>query len=320
MKIVVLDGFTLNPGDLSWAKLEKLGTVTVYDRSSPEHVVSRIGDATLIFTNKTELTKEVLSQCPSVKFIGVLATGYNVVDLEAAKAQGIVVSNVPTYGTATVAQFATSLLLELCNHVGLHSVDVKQGAWGNCPDFCYWLKPMIELDGKNVGIIGFGKIGQAFGRIAQALGMQVLAYDDYKNPALESETVKYVDLDTLFRQSDVISLHCVLNNQTKAIINTDNLNKMKPTALLVNASRGPLVNEHDLAQALNRGQIAGAAVDVLSEEPARTNNPLLQAKNCYITPHIAWASLEARGRIMQTAIDNAQAFLSGHPQNRVDNK
>ncbi|WP_413733624.1 D-2-hydroxyacid dehydrogenase [Sodalis sp. RH21] len=318
MKIVILDGGVLNPGDLSWAQLEQLGDITVYENSAPEEVVERIGDAEIVIANKVPLSQKTFEQCPNLKFIGVTATGYNIIDLAGARKQGIAIANVPTYGTVTVAQFTTALMLELCNHVGEHAVDVRAGGWSQKTDFCYWLKPMIEVADKNVGIIGFGRIGQAFGRVAQALGMNVLAYDEYRNASLENERVKYVDLDTLYAESDVISLHCLLTRKTQGMINAGALGKMKKTVLILNASRGDLVNEADLAEALNHGRIAGAAVDVLSTEPPSPDNPLLCAKNCLVTPHIAWASVEARGRILAITVDNVRAFINGNPQNRVD--
>lgn len=318
MKIVVLDGGVLNPGDLSWQALEQLGELTVYDHSTAEQVVERMGNAEIVIINKTRINEEVLRHCPRLKLIAVTATGYNVVDLAAARARDIAVCNVPTYGTATVAQFTTALLLELCNRVGEHDVDVHAGGWSQQRDFCYWLKPMVELAGKKLGIIGYGRIGQAFSAVAQALGMQVLAYSTHPDPTLTSERVRYVPLETLYAEADVISLHCPLTPQTQGMINRDALNKMKPTALLLNASRGDLVNERDLADALNTGSIAGAALDVLSQEPPPADNPLLSAKNCLITPHIAWASVEARGRILDTTVENISAFLRGQPQNRVD--
>jgi len=318
MKIVVLDGGVLNPGDLSWHALEQLGDMTLYDRSTPDQVASRIGDAEIVIINKSRLDENVLRQCPQLKMIAVTATGYNVVDLDAARARNIAVANVPTYGTATVAQFTTALLLELCNRVGEHDVDVHAGGWSRQRDFCYWLKPMVEVAGKKLGIIGYGRIGQAFSAVAQALGMSVLTYSAHPDPALENERVRYVSLDTLYAEADVISLHCPLTPQTQGMINADALSKMKQSALLLNASRGDLINERDLAKALNQGRIAGAALDVLSEEPPQPDNPLLSAKNCLITPHIAWASVEARGRILATTVENVNAFLRGQPQNRVD--
>lgn len=318
MKIVVLDGGVLNPGDLSWQALAQLGELTVYDQSTPEQVLERSQTAEIVITNKARLDENVIRRCPQLKFIAVTATGYNVVDLAAARARNIIVSNVPTYGTATVAQFTTALLLELCNRVGEHDVDVHAGGWSRQRDFCYWLKPMVEVAGKKLGIIGYGRIGQAFSAVAQALGMQVLAYSAHPNPALENDRVRYVSLDTLYAEADVISLHCPLTEQTRQMINAQALGKMKKTALLLNASRGDLVNERDLADALNQGRIAGAALDVLSQEPPQADNPLLSAKNCLITPHIAWASVEARGRILTTTVENVSAFLRGQPQNRVD--
>ncbi len=317
MKIVVIDGGILNPGDLSWQALEQLGEVVVYDNSTPEHVVSRLANADVVITNKVALGETVFRQCPTLKFIAVTATGYNVIDLAAARAHGIAVSNVPTYGTATVAQFTTALLLALCNRVSEHSVDVHAGGWNQRNTWCYWLNPMIEVAGKKVGIIGYGRIGQAFGAIAQAMGMTVLACAERPANAAENDQLRYVDLDTLYAEADVISLHCPLTPETKGMINRTALQKMKPGVLLLNASRGDLINEADLAAALNEGRIAGAAVDVLSSEPPAADNPLLSAKNCLITPHIAWASVEARGRILATTVENVAAFTAGQPQNRV---
>ena len=320
MKIVVLDGYTLNPGDLNWDGIKKFGDVTVHDRVSfaPEDVIAAIADAEIIFTNKTPLPKAVLDTVPSVKYIGVLATGYNVVDTAAAKENGIVVANIPTYGTTAVAQFSMALLLELCHHVGAHSESVKEGQWTNCPDFCYWNSPLIELAGKNIGIIGFGRIGQATAKVAQAFGLNVLAFDSYQDPTLVTDTCKYVTLDELLAQSDVISLHCPLFDSTKGIINKDSIAKMKDGVMILNTSRGPLVVEQDLSDALNSGKVGGAAVDVVCLEPIAANNPLLTAKNCIITPHIAWAPIESRSRLMNIAVDNLAAFLSGSPVNVVN--
>lgn len=318
MKIVVLDGYTLNPGDISWEGMEALGDVTVYDRTKEDEIVARIGDAEVVYTNKTPITRETLDACPSVKFIGVLATGYNVVDIEAAKEKGIPVSNIPTYGTAAVSQFAIALLLELCHHVGEHSQAVKAGDWSNNPDWCFWNYPLVELAGKTMGIIGFGRIGQDTGKIAQALGMKVLAYDAYQKPELETETCKYADLDTLFAESDVISLHCPLFPSTQGIINKENIAKMKDGVMIINDSRGPLIVEEDLRDALNSGKVAGAAVDVVSTEPIQMDNPLLDAKNCIITPHIAWAPKESRQRLMDIAVDNLKYYAEGKPQNVVN--
>ena len=318
MKIVVLDGATLNPGDLSWDDLAREGQLTVHDRTPPELVIERIGDAEIIFTNKTVLTREIIAACPRVRFIGLLATGYNVVDIAAAREKGIDVCNIPTYGTQSVAQFAAALLLELCHRVGRHADDVRAGNWGKCVDFCYWLNPLTELDGKTLGLIGFGRIGQAFARIAQALGMKVVVFDKAVNPALESETLKYVTLDELYATADVISLHCPLFDDNKGMINAAAIARMKPGVMLINTSRGPLINEQDLAGALAAGRVAGAAVDVLSGEPAKPDNPLLSAPNCLVTPHIAWATKEARERLMGIAVDNVVAFKKGAPQNVVN--
>lgn len=318
MKIVVLDGYTLNPGDISWSGLEQYGELTVYDRVSVDEIVDKIGTAEIIYTNKTPITKEIFDKCPSIKFVGVLATGYNVVDTDYAKAKGIPVTNIPTYGTAAVAQFAIALLLELCHHVGAHSDSVKSGAWSKCPDFCYWNYPLIELAGKTLGIIGFGRIGQTTAKIAQALGMNILAYDEYPDYKLENGSLKYVPLDKLFNDSDVISLHCPLFPSTQGIINKENILKMKDGVMLVNTSRGPLIVEQDLADALNSGKVAGAAVDVVSSEPIKNENVLLTAKNCIITPHIAWAPKESRTRLMNIAVENLAAFLSGNAINVVN--
>lgn len=319
MKIVVLDGYTENPGDLSWGELEKLGELTVYDRTTDHSlIIERIGDAQAVYTNKTPLTAETIAACPNLKFIGVLATGYNVVDVEAAKKAGIPVCNIPTYGTAAVGQYTIALLLELCHHIGEHSDCVKRGDWTNNQDWCFWNHPLIELDGKTMGIIGFGRIGQRTARIAQALGMKILAYDSFKNPALESDTCRYTELDDLLAQSDVIALHCPLFPSTQGIINKDTIAKMKDGVLLINDSRGPLIVEEDLRDALNSGKVAGAAVDVVSTEPIQMDNPLLSAKNILITPHIAWAPKESRQRLMDVAVENLKAFVDGKPVNVVN--
>lgn len=318
MKIVVLDGYTLNPGDISWEGMEAFGEVTVYDRTAEDEIVSRIGDAEVVYTNKTPLTRETFDACPNIKFVGVLATGYNIVDIEAAKEKNIPVSNIPTYGTAAVSQYAIALLLELCHHIGEHSDCVKKGDWTNNPDWCFWNHPLVELAGKTMGIIGFGRIGQDTGKIAQALGMKVLAYDAYHNPDLETETCHYADLDTLLAESDVISLHCPLFPSTEGIINKDTIAKMKTGVMIINDSRGPLIVEEDLRDALNSGKVAGAAVDVVSTEPIQMDNPLLQAKNMIITPHIAWAPKESRQRLMNIAVENLKCFVGGEPQNVVN--
>lgn len=320
MKIVILDGYTENPGDLSWDALAALGELTVYDRSSrtdQQEVIDRIGDAEIVITNKTPITRAVLDACPSVRFIGVLATGYNVVDTACTRERGIPVSNVPAYGTAAVGQFTIALLLEICHHVAHHSETVFAGKWEHCPDFCYWDYPLIELDGKTMGIIGFGRIGQATGRIAKALGMRVLATGS--RPCPEGEAIaEYTDLDTLLANSDVIALHCPLFPETAGIINRETIAKMKDGVILLNSARGGLVVEQDLADALNSGKVAAAGLDVVSTEPIQGDNPLLKAKNCIITPHIAWGSKESRQRIMDCTVKNVQAFLAGKPVNTVN--
>lgn len=317
MKIVVLDGYTLNPGDISWDGMKALGELVVYERTREDEIVQRIGDAEGVYTNKTPLTKTVLEACPNVKFVGVLATGYNVVDVKAAKERGILVANIPTYGTAAVSQYAIALLLELCHHIGDHSNAVKAGDWSHHADWCFWNYPLVELYGKTMGIIGFGRIGQDTARIAQAFGMKVLAYDAYPNLELESETCHYTDLDTLFEKSDVISLHCPLFPETQGIINKENIAKMKDGVMIINDSRGALIVEEDLRDALNCGKVAGAAVDVVSTEPIQMDNPLLAAKNCIITPHIAWAPKESRQRLMDIAVENLRCYIEGRPQNIV---
>ena len=321
MKIVVLDGYTLNPGDLDWKGLEAIGDCTVYDRTSltdVQEAIDRIGDAEIVFTNKTPMPKSLFDACPNIKFVGVLATGYNVVDVNAAKDKGVIVTNIPTYGTAAVGQFTIALLLEICHHIGHHNNAVHEGKWENNADWCFWDYPLIELDGKTIGIIGYGRIGQATGKIAQALGMKVLAYDEYKNPNLVTETCKYAELDELLKESDVIALHCPLFPSTQGIINKENIARMKDGVIILNDSRGPLIVEEDLAEALNSGKVAAAGLDVVSSEPIKGNNPLLKAKNCIITPHIAWAPKESRKRLMDIAVNNLQAFVAGEPVNVVN--
>lgn len=318
MKIVVLDGYTLNPGDLTWEGLEKLGELKVYDRTPEDRIIERISDAEIVFTNKTPLTRETFSKLPGIRYIGVLATGYNVVDIEAAAEYGIKVTNIPTYGTTAVAQYVFALLLEMCHHVQEHSDAVKAGEWTRCPDFCFWKYPLVELAGKTMGIIGLGRIGYTTAKIAQAFGLKVLAYDNYPNRDLEEENLQYASLDELFAGSDVISLHCPLFDSTKGIINKDSIAKMKDGVLLINTSRGPLIVDEDLAAALDSGKIGGAAVDVVSEEPIEKENPLLKAKNCIITPHIAWAPKESRKRLMDIAVRNLESFLAGNTANAVN--
>ena len=317
MKIVVLDGYALNPGDLSWSCIEQFGEVTVYDRTPADLIVPRIGDAEIILLNKTPITAATLAVCPSIKLICVLATGYNVVDCDAAREHGIPVCNVPAYGTAAVAQFTFALLLELYHQVGLHSESVHNGDWCRSIDFCYWKTPQMELAGKTMGIIGFGRIGRAVGQIAKAFGMRVIAYN--RSRCAEGEAIgEYVDLDTLFRQSDIISLHCPLTPQTSELINKDSISKMKDGVILLNTARGGLVNENDLAKALTAGKLRGAAVDVVSAEPMAADNPLLNAPHCIITPHMAWSPLESRQRIMDFTVRSIQAFLDGRPINTVN--
>lgn len=321
MKIVVLDGYTLNPGDLDWGGLENLGDCVVYDRTyltDIEEIINRIGDAEVVYTNKTPMPKEVFDRCSNIKFVGVLATGYNVVDVNAAKEREIPVANIPTYGTAAVGQFAIALLLEVCHHIGHHSQAVQEGRWETNNDWCFWDYPLIELDGKKMGIVGYGRIGQATGKIAQALGMKVLAYDAYKNPALESETCQYVELEELLAESDVIALHCPLFPETEGIVNKDSIAKMKDGVIILNNSRGPLIVEQDLTDALNSGKVAAAGLDVVSTEPIKGDNPLLGAKNCIITPHISWAPKESRKRLMDIAVNNLKEFLAGTPINVVN--
>ena len=320
MKIVVLDGYTENPGDLSWEELGKLGELTVYDRTSltdEAEAIVRIGDAEIVFTNKTPITRKVLDACPGIRFISLLATGYNCVDYAYAREKGIPVTNVPTYGTASVGQFAIALLLEICHHIGHHDASVHAGNWERCADWCYWDYPLIELAGKTMGIIGFGSIGQTTGRIARAMGMEVLAYDSHPSDAGRA-IAEYVDLDALLSRSDVVALHCPLFPETEGIINRETIAKMKDGAILLNNSRGPLVVEQDLADALNAGKLAAAGLDVVSTEPIRGDNPLLKAKNCIITPHISWAPKESRQRIMDCAVSNVKAFLAGSPVNVVN--
>jgi len=317
MNIVVLDGYTLNPGDLTWKDLESLGQCTVYDRTGPKEVVQRAKDAEIVLTNKTILSSDIIKQLPKLKYIGVLATGYNIVDIEAARDLGIPVTNVPAYGTQSVAQMVFAHLLNLAQHVAHHAETVRSGRWISNPDFCYWDMPLIELGGLTMGIIGFGRIGQATAKLALTFGMKVIAYD-IVTPSSKPEGCQFVELDDIFRVSDVISLHCPLTSQTKKIINKEHLELMKKTAFLINTSRGPLVDEQALAQALNNERIAGAGLDVLSEEPPNENTPLLKARSCYITPHIAWATHAARQRLLRVVVDNVASFLAGKPQNVVN--
>lgn len=313
-QIVVLDGYTLNPGDLDWKCLEEIGAVTVHDRTPLEATLARAGGAQIVLTNKAPLRAETIGQLPGLRYIGVLATGYNVVDVAAAKARGVVVTNVPGYGTASVAQHVFALILELAQRTGHHAQTVRDGRWTASPDFCYWDFPLVELAGRTLGIVGFGAIGQAVARIGRAFGMRVIAST---RTARVAEGVEFVDVDALFRQADIVTLHCPLTPETQGLVNATRLASMKRDAFLINTGRGPLVAEGDLAEALEAGRIAGAALDVLSAEPPPADNPLLRAQNCLITPHIAWATRSARARLMAVAIGNVRAFLAGAPVNVV---
>lgn len=316
MKIVVLDGYTLNPGDLSWNELAELGELTVYDRTKPQDVLSRIGDAEIVFTNKTPLDKEIINNAPNIKFIGILATGYNVVDINAAAQKNIPVCNIPTYGTTAVAQYVFALLLELCHRIGEHNQSVQRGQWTNSEDFCYWNSPLIELSGKTIGIIGFGRIGQNVAKIALAFDMKVIAYDAIA-PKTLYPGVEMKSLKELLAQSDIISLHCPLLSDTENMINKNSISEMKDGVIIINTSRGPLIAEKDLAEALCEGKVYGAALDVISVEPIKADNPLLGIDNCIITPHIAWAPKESRNRLMDIAVENLKNFLEGNITNDV---
>lgn len=317
MKIVVLDGHALNPGDLNWDFLVPFGKVTVYPRTSAEQVAARIGDADIILLNKTPITAATLEACPNLKLICVLATGYNVVDCNAARERGIPVCNVPDYGTAAVAQFTFALLLELCHQVGHHAQSVREGRWCRNPDFCYWDTPQMELAGKTMGIIGFGRIGRAVGKIANAFGMKVIAYNR-SQCAEGSATGDYVNLNTLLTESDIISLHCPLSAENTGLINAEAINKMKEGAILLNTARGPLVDESAVAAALKNGKLRGFACDVVSAEPMVADNPLINAPNCIVTPHMAWAPIESRQRILACTEQNIRAFLEGRPIHTVN--
>ena len=316
MKIIVLDGYGLNPGDLNWEGFEALGELTVYDRTLPSELMERAAGAEVLITNKTLITAENMADLPELKYIGVLATGYNVVDIDAAKARGIVVTNIPAYSTASVAQMVFAHILNITQRVGYYADENKQGRWTKNADFCYWDTQLVELQGKKMGIVGFGNIGQATARIAQAFGMEVCVYSSKPQFVLLSG-IKKMDLDELFAECDVISLHCPLTPDTKEMVNAERLSKMKSNAILINTGRGPLINEQDLANALNEGRIAAAGLDVLSVEPSVEGNPLLAARNCFITPHIAWATLEARTRLMEIAVQNLKSYLNGQIINNV---
>ena len=317
MKITVLDGYALNPGDLSWDALRLVGEVEVFDRTHATEAAARAAGADIVLTNKTPLREETLAQLPALKYIGVLATGYDVVDVKFARERGIVVTNIPIYGTASVAQFVFALLLELCHNVRVHADAVRAGDWSRNPDWSFWKSPLMELAGKTMGIIGFGRIGRNTGKIADAMGMRVIANDTYQGNPPDWEGFRWAGVEELLRESDVVSLHSPLFPDTRGMINARSLGWMKPSAFLINTSRGPLVVDHDLADALNNGTIAGAGLDVLSVEPPAETNPLLAARNCLVTPHIAWATKEARSRLMALAVENITAFLNGAPQNVI---
>ena len=317
MKIVILDGYTLNPGDLSWDELKQLGDVEIHDRTPQDKVVERAKDAEVVFTNKTPLGEDLLQQLPKLKFIGVLATGYNVINIEVAKQKGVVVSNVPGYGTPSVVQMTFALLMELTLHVQHHSNTVREGKWSASKDFCYWDYPLVELENKTIGIIGFGEIGSKVGDVATAFGMNIIGNSRTQTDQSHRKNFRWASVPELLQQSDVVSIHCPLTPETKGLINKENLQLMKPSAYLLNTSRGPVIVDQDLADALNNDVIAGAGIDVLSTEPPPAGNPLFTAKNCIITPHIAWATKEARTRLMDITVNNLSAFLNGKPVNVV---
>jgi glycerate dehydrogenase len=318
IRIVVLDGHALNPGDLSWEALRAIGELQVFDRTADDQVVARAHQAEIVMTNKTRLSAQILRQFKKTRYIGVLATGYDVVDVQAARELRISVTNIPTYGTSSVAEFTFALLLELCHHVALHGEATRAGEWSRSKDFTFWKTPLVELAGKTMGIIGLGKIGRRVAEIALAFQLRVIAADAVRSSVRDWPGFRWCEVDELLPQADVVSLHCPLLPETQGIVNAKSLSMMKPSAFLINTSRGPLVKEQDLADALNNGRLAGAAVDVLSSEPPSLDNPLLNAKNCLVTPHIAWASKEARTRLLDTAIANIRAFLDGHPANVVN--
>lgn len=317
MKIVVLDGYCLNPGDLSWDALQRFGDVAIFDRTPVAQLLERARGAAAAFTNKTPLPAEALSALPDLRYIGVLATGYNIVDTEAAARQGIVVTNIPTYGTASVAQYVFALLLELCHHVGMHSEAVRAGEWSRASDWSFWKSPLVELAGRTMGIVGLGRIGRAVGRIADAIGMRVIATDSVRSHPPDWAGFRWAEFEELMAEADVVSLHAPLFPETRGMVNARTLALMKPTAFLINTSRGPLVVDNDLADALNAGSLAGAGLDVLSIEPPGDHNPLLHAKNCIVTPHMAWATREARSRLMELAMGNFEAWVAGAPRNVI---
>jgi glycerate dehydrogenase len=317
MKMIILDGHVLNPGDLSWSGFEQFGELTVYPRTPPHETVARTQNADAVLTNKVIFSEEILSQLPNLKYIGIFATGYNTVDISAARKRNIVVTNIPSYSTESAAQLTWAHLLNLTFRLCDHNISVTQGDWLRCPDFCYWINPLTELAGLTFGTIGYGNIGQRVAQIAQTFKMNVLAYTPRSVSRRPDGAVQFVDLETLLKRSDVISLHCPLTTENKEIINTKTIALMKPEVILLNISRGLLFDEQAVADALNSGRIAGAGLDVLSDEPPSLSNPLLTAKNCFITPHIAWATLAARKRLLKTAVENFRAFVNGSPQNDV---
>lgn len=318
MKIVILDHPRENPGEIDWSSFQKYGEVIKYPRTLEGEVAERIGDADIVFLNKTVITREALEKCPNLKFISVIATGYNTVDVNAARDLGIPVANVPSYGTEAIGQHAIALLLEITNHIGHHDAEVRKGRRNDANDWCFWDYSPIELENKTIGIIGLGRIGQITSKVAQAFGMKVLAYDSYKNEALENENCRYTDLDTLLASSDVIALHCPLFPETENIINKDTIARMKDGVIIINNSRGALIVEEDLADALNSGKVYAAGLDAVRNEPVSMDNPLLSAKNCYITPHISWAAVECRQRLIDYSLDNLKAYLDGEPTNIVN--
>ncbi len=319
MKIVVLDGYTLNPGDMSWSDMEKLGDLIVYDRTPADKIIERIGNAEIVLTNKVVLSREILQKLTTVRYVGVMATGYNVVDTAAAHEFGITVTNVPAYSTDSVAQMVFAFILEFCHHVGEHSRSVREGDWTKSADFSYWNYPLLELKNKNLGIIGFGAIGRSVARIGEAFGMNVNVYNRTRRLELETDRIKFAELEQVLSTSDFVSIHCPLTDETKGLINKDSISRMKQGAYLINTSRGPVINEQDVADALKEGKLAGLGADVVSVEPVLENNPLLNAKNCLLTPHFAWATFEARKRLMDTLVKNIDAFIKGSPVNVVNN-
>jgi glycerate dehydrogenase len=318
MKIVIPDGLGLNPGDLSYENFEVLGDFTAYDSTKESELIERIHDADAVCINDIMISREVMDQCPNLKYVGCLSTGFNTVDLEAATEKGIVVTNVPTYGTASVSEFAITLLMEVAHRAGDHSLGVHNGRWNEVGEWCYWDSEQIELAGKTMGILGMGRIGKQTSKVAQAMGMNVLGYDIYHDESIVCETFRYGELDEVLAKSDVIVLHCVLTPETEGIINKENIAKMKDGVIIINNSRGPLVVPEDLAEALNSGKVFGAGLDVMLTEPPAPDNPLLKCDNCIITPHISWVSKASRGRLLNTAAENLKQFIAGNTVNQVN--